>query len=546
MADLTTPLVPTATGTNTPNTTTGSETNTPGTVAAMTDGSDATFASASHTGDGLDEGVGSHSEGSAITALALTTGSYIERVRVKARARKVQAAADILLQAFFGSVAQGAAQALTTSFVDYSWDFTTNPATGLPWTQAEINAITDWGWFSAEDSNSIVASATIRVAARSVDVLSNNPGSVALSGAASIGVAAGAALTMAGLGSVALTGAAVLGLSCSAPNPTAIQHYPDRRPLELAVQPTAPSVSVGITSKGRAYFALATEADFSGFSPGPPELTIIMRLDRAPTQLADPDEIHIIASCHEGGADGQELFSLGITPTLRLCAVTPGAAPGSTPLLSQPGVVPLDGQFHVYQLFASASSAPTVPPHFTRWLRRDETLIVEDFNTVDAHSDGISSLTGKRLRFMLFNGLDGSSRVPCTISAAQIGNAILVDDPSERQAVWLLNEGSGDVANGYLTNTPIPFQPWNDITLEDPETHEPFYSGSAQNLDLVPMWYSPPTGLPWGPVPGSGLNGAWSWNTGTQYHSRTRTETVFRKRTSTPSDYVPRDDEVDL
>ena len=72
---------------------------------------------------------------------ALSTCSVIS-VTVHCVARKAQSQGDIRPALYVGGAEyNGAAQALTTTFADYSAQWTTNPATGAAWTWSELNGL---------------------------------------------------------------------------------------------------------------------------------------------------------------------------------------------------------------------------------------------------------------------------------------------------------------------------------------------------------------------------------------------------------------------
>jgi len=77
-----------------------------------------------------------------------TAAGTIDFVRVNIRAKRI-AAATGTVQPTIGNVDRGTPIALFTGYLDFTFDFTTNPATGLAWTAASINAYNaagGWGF----------------------------------------------------------------------------------------------------------------------------------------------------------------------------------------------------------------------------------------------------------------------------------------------------------------------------------------------------------------------------------------------------------------
>lgn len=111
------------------------------TAAESHDASDATYYSASVTGDGSGTDGYISCEVFAVVDTASTTGG-ISFVRVKARARVAGTGSSGTWQPRINGTARGTPTALTASFADYTQDFTTDPADSNAWTNAKVNAQT--------------------------------------------------------------------------------------------------------------------------------------------------------------------------------------------------------------------------------------------------------------------------------------------------------------------------------------------------------------------------------------------------------------------
>lgn len=141
--------------------------------------------------------------------------------------------------------------------------------------------------------------------------------------------------------------------------------------------------------------------------------TVIAAINRPPVQIDSVDEVHFFASYQEIG--GLELFSLGVTPDLRLAL---RMADGPI-LYSAGGLVLADGVARTYTVFTTQDS------HFGAQASRRRRLMIDDLIVASDVRDGISSLvayvdgkvspTGKPTRVMLFNGVEGRTLMDCTI-----------------------------------------------------------------------------------------------------------------------------------
>jgi hypothetical protein len=257
--------------------------------------------------------------------------------------------------------------------------------------------------------------------------------------------------------------------------------------LPIALPQTAygKAAQSGIACCGQPYFAAVQTnlAGSSGFFGDEPRLVLVVALGSMPVMLADPDEPHYLASFHEAAAGGRELFSIGVTPSGRICAKT-----YDTPLLLSPiGVISADGKPHaiVLQMYGG----------YQLELGIDGTVVVSYIPTgivlQGPHSPG-----DLPVRFMLYNGVEGRTCCACTISHAEISIA------TETQPVrWPITETSGlmlhddeytfDGLQTYAWKNRYPALPDSDYTAD---------------FRLAIQWYDPSTlGYPrvWGGIPSS-------------------------------------------
>jgi hypothetical protein len=252
-------------------------------------------------------------------------------------------------------------------------------------------------------------------------------------------------------------------------------------------QEIAVAASRGTRSLATPYFAMWMQnpgafVEFGGFFP---LWTIIAAFNSPPPLIGTVDDPHYFASYHEIG--GVELFSIGVTSDLRLCAKT---SVGQL-FYSAPGVVQPDGVAHAYQLQV-LSTAPT--GHHQRAIKIDDLIVAFD-DRLNGNKDGLISPTGLPTRVMLFNGVEGRSLIDCTIFEATITNGL-------DTLVWSLPGGvPGSVASDPAS---LADQPGADFTL------------TAGYYDPSPLYP-----LLLGPIPSDPVSSAFARVLDTQYTKRT-------------------------
>ena len=116
-----------------------------GTAANLKDGSDSTGVNVQWIGDGVDADTGHYSEDWTVDSLAAPpagTEYVIEKVTVILRGKKSNNVGTFTnnLLPRIASADRGTPASQTTSYANNSFDFTTDPADGQPWTRDKINA----------------------------------------------------------------------------------------------------------------------------------------------------------------------------------------------------------------------------------------------------------------------------------------------------------------------------------------------------------------------------------------------------------------------
>lgn len=268
-------------------------------------------------------------------------------------------------------------------------------------------------------------------------------------------------------------------------------------PQPVPVTPYA--IDSGLRACGLPYFAaVQTNLDNSiGIGGGETRMMLVVALHAMPVQLASPDEPHWLASWHEAILGGRELFSLGVTPSGRICAKTVD----SPVILSPTAVITADSIPHTIsmQMFAGTGFE----------LGFDGVVVVGYGSSAISLQGPFSPLrvppgTYPPVRFMLFNGLEGRTRCECTIFWCEMV-------PESQSVRWPVEEGRGlnihdeELVSGLWANRQPP------SALSDYGTVD---------WRLVVQYYNPLTlGFPlvWGPLPSSDIRDCAHWFLNTQF-----------------------------
>lgn len=254
----------------------------------------------------------------------------------------------------------------------------------------------------------------------------------------------------------------------------------------------------GVRSFGKAYFAMWMHelAGFVSFGGGEASARMFVSLHEAPQRYASDDEPHWLLSFHEVG--GIELFSIGVTPSLRVCV---GSA-GRPVLYTDPGVILPDGAPREIKLYSPGSGGREIVVNGQR-------VASDDVQGVEA--PGLYSPTDRQCRVMLFNGVEGRTRCACSIHAVEF-------QTENHNFVWLLNERSGVDAAGV------------ECTGSLDEGVEPVASPDFPDADftLRADWLDPaPFPLTW-PVEGGDVRDAFVWLNRTGYRVATVLRPTYR------------------
>ena len=248
--------------------------------------------------------------------------------------------------------------------------------------------------------------------------------------------------------------------------------------------------SSGVRSKGDPYFAMWMQ-DLDGFTDiGGGECTaeMIFALHSKPAAYASPSEPHWLFSFHE--VAGSELFSIGVTPDLRLCAVTYGRPV----LVTAPGIIQPDSAIHDLQLFSPGGGG--------RSLYLDGVRVAQDF--IDNGAEiGVFSPNHRTCRVMLFNGVAGTTKCTCSIFAAGFYT-------ENDNIVWPLSESTGVLAHGYESNgvVGVPVVPPTDLNFP------------AVDWALTADWFDPfPNPRTWPFSSTADIRSEFKWLRGTKYRA---------------------------
>lgn len=248
-------------------------------------------------------------------------------------------------------------------------------------------------------------------------------------------------------------------------------------------------------------YACAIQKDLNlsrGLGGGEWTLIVTFSLHSLPVMLADPDEVHVIFNAHEPISSGVERVSIGITPSGRIVGRVATWPDTATPI----GTITPDNVIHQVALQLPSS------PDGGLALSLDGVVIVRRDGGPLLLQEGFFPRTGSLIRFMAFNGIDGLSRVECSIHQIEIH--------TENVPVgWLFNEAHGLIVNDYEW----PSTGWVDRgeMPAQPADGSSDYTGS---FDLTADWYNPlEMGRPllWGPIPTTPIQGCMRWSRGTGY-----------------------------
>lgn len=261
--------------------------------------------------------------------------------------------------------------------------------------------------------------------------------------------------------------------------------------------------SRGVRSYGQPYFAMATgplpAAGLDTLHLGGRTLFIVMALHSAPVQIADPDEVHLVASIHE--MSGAEIMAIGVTPSLRIVGV---CARGN--LASAPGLVPVDGVARRYGYGRGRVDLdPLVPGVNSSIVGDDDGILAFSYDGGDFGTEDLTAPVGGSTRVMLFNGVAARTRLDCTIFGFQI-------ETRPHNFVWPMAPLTGTTTPGYDCIDGLG-QP---IVLNDPLAY------GGLDLTLTAQFYDPRPAYPLavGDFPATNVNAAYGRALNTQYRRR--------------------------
>ena len=455
------------------------------TAAESHDGSDATYARLRAIGDSAAlEGEGTNRVDGAMQTANVGSGVAIAFLRFLTRGRVTKTGggtASGTIGVVMNGVLRGTPDAMGAAFANFQQDFATDPADGLPWTDAKINAQTfgileyvltsDPGVFGTQG---MTDDAEFRIEIWGHDAVAVTVTPAAAGGEASAGADAHAE------GGLTAPG------------------------TELSV-PAASASSLGVTSLGEPYFAMWMQQapDFPGWGGGEKTLLAVAAFYAAPTQLASPTEPHWFASInkHQYG----EQFSLGITPDLRLCAYS--WENGDILHMSAPGVVPIDGTFHTFSFFFGGGAQVQLA------IDGVNVYLHNGLGPPSIYGDPSTSTVGTRM--MAFNGASGLTNCPMSIYRIE-----LYTENTNFQ--WVFDEGHGDTVHGEEIFGGGP---------DFPDT----------NFDLTAGWYDPQPFYPqaWGALPNGNPAGAYRWHYNTSYRAAEVIRPNYRPVGSGQTPYRP-------
>jgi hypothetical protein len=240
-----------------------------------------------------------------------------------------------------------------------------------------------------------------------------------------------------------------------------------------------------LRSLGKPHFAFTniTALAESPFSGGEYGIGGTFMLHRLPTQLVSADEVHWLFSFHETSIGGDELLSLGITPSGKFAIAS--KVNGTT--FSAGGAVPVDGLFHYvrFDLFSGSG---------WREVFLDGVCIL---SVVGPSTDDYPAPEGgSGVRLAIFNGRDGASMLDCSVATFEFG-------AEEGSIEWPIDEGHGSVIS--------------DSGLWD------------WSQDLEATWFdgSPIPACP--EYPTLPLTSAYVWGHGTAWTTRAPIQPTYRK-----------------
>lgn len=270
------------------------------------------------------------------------------------------------------------------------------------------------------------------------------------------------------------------------------------------------------TACGSPYLAAASDLSQNLAMPDAgARMELVLMLNAMPTQLASADEPHWLASFHEAVAGGAELFSLGVTPSGRLCAWSKNTGI----VLSPVATIAADAAWHTIAVDALDGRIG---------LSIDGTIAVSSVAGSLFVNEGPTSPLGRPVRFMLFNGIQGKTRCSCSIGRCTVM-------PSLTQPFrWPMDEGAGlalrDEEYVSLTVSTHEWQSRDGLPAFDGilRTYTDYF-GVA--FDLTTQWYDPSLfgyAPAWGPVPTNNPASCAKWSKTTAFTPRDPVAVEFR------------------
>lgn len=120
------------------------------TAAGLKDASNATFGEGAWFGDGVTPDFGDVAEDWNVDSCPSNMEITKVTVRIKSRKSVDLAVFNAELRPRIASTNRGTPITLNTTYTDYDFDFTVDPADSQPWTPAKINA-QKWGWYGTDN-----------------------------------------------------------------------------------------------------------------------------------------------------------------------------------------------------------------------------------------------------------------------------------------------------------------------------------------------------------------------------------------------------------
>lgn len=468
------------------------------TAAESHDANDTTYERLDATGDFVSiEGEASNEVSGALQTASVSGPISFIRIIFRQKVSAVGGGtASGSTQPFINGTTRGSAEAASGSFVDHQQDFSTDPADGLPWSNAKINAQT-FGvkqYVLTSDFPNYATTGRNDLSEFRVEVWGVDPVTVTATPAAGAGSASGEALAPV----VDPTAAFIVAGGLPAPDQAA-----------LAAEMYA-AAGVGVRFRGP-YFAMwtrdpywqppgAAEIAWSGSWGAEQSFHLIVAVHSAPVQLDSPSEPHWLAVIAAPGK--MNGFAIGITPDLRICGYD--RFENNVVVYSAPGVVPVDGLPHKISFE-------------NRWRRLllDGAVVVVD--NAQLEMEMTIPTDPWFAQAMVFNGLEATTNCDCTIYSLLHGDENL----GQR---WDFNDAGGDTAEGVedgigITNPDFP----------------------GLDLDLVAGWFDPEPLFPrrWGPFPDPTSDYTPAWVLRTQYRRAVPVRPNYRPAVGAPGGFRP-------